>query len=67
MQLIEELKSLDPQPVVISNFPGNPWIAKFTARVVPGWSPDHLIVDQPAKGRAAIELRWDSERQVYQK
>jgi len=66
-QLIEELKTVEPQPVLISDFPLNPWVAKTTTGLVPGWSPEHIILETQPEGQAKIRLRWDKEALVYKK
>lgn len=42
--LVQKLAAGPVRTVVILNFPLNPWIAKMTARTVPGWDPSRLLL-----------------------
>ncbi len=65
-RLIEQLKGRAPQDLAIYDFPANPWIAKLTARMAPGWQPDMIHVDPPASECAACPaLRWDPRAEQY--
>jgi hypothetical protein len=64
--LIRKLQAIEPQPVIISDFPLIPWIARLTTRHVDGWSPQHVIVGEPVKSGEYVRLRWDDQRSDYQ-
>ncbi len=65
-RLIEQLKLCRPQDIAILDFPANPWIAKITARMVPGWQPDMIHVNPSASECAACPaLRWDPHKEQY--
>ena len=66
-RLIEELRARTPQDLVIVGFPANPWIAKNTARMVPGWQPGMIHVDPPASACSYCPvLRWNPHTENYQ-
>ncbi len=46
-QLLLTLQSRPAGPLMVSDFPDNPWIAKLVTRRVPGWDPQMLAVDDP--------------------
>jgi len=49
-ELVSLLRTQSPRRIALEGFPGNPWIAKLTTRLAPGWSPDLLMapgVDPP--------------------
>ena len=56
--LLNELRSRSPRCLEISGFPLNPWIAKETTLLVPGWHPEMLRVDVPSSGPCE-RLRWN--------
>jgi len=59
-ELIEILRDTPPQDLYLIDFPSNPWIAKNTSRLVPGWKTEFIHVNetlpQPA---ASLQFRWD--------
>ncbi len=66
--LIQELKSRQPQPLLLEDFPYNPWVAKMTTRVVPGWGPEMISCGprtQPCSD--CLVLRWDSKTSRYRR
>ena len=65
-ELVKELRSRSPGPLLVMDFPANPWMAKLTSRMVPGWQPEFIIVNKPEETCLdCVKLRWDSERQEY--
>ncbi len=65
-RLIEQLRSHPPEPTLIDDFPLNPWIAKTTTRLVPGWDPQMIRVNEPPEScSGCMRLRWDSEAERY--
>ncbi len=63
--LISILRTEQPRCLVVKNFPENPWIAKLSARFVPGWSPDMIKVDETAEISNCMVLRWDADQNRY--
>ena len=64
--LIEQLQSHPPGPILIDGFPLNPWIAKMTTRMVPGWDPQMIQVnEQDASCSGCLKLRWDPKTERY--
>jgi hypothetical protein len=65
-RLVEQLRSHPPGPVLIDGFPVNPWIAKMTTRMVPGWDPQMIRVNEPAEScPGCLKLRWDPRTERY--
>ena len=65
-QLLVTLESRPPGPLVISDFPDNPWIAKLLTHRVPGWDPDMLLVNDPQVSCFSCpHLRWDRQSERY--
>jgi hypothetical protein len=65
-RLIEQMKAHTPQDLAIVDFPANPWIAKITTRMVPGWRPEMIHVDPPPSECAAcLALRWNPHTERY--
>jgi hypothetical protein len=65
-QLVSALRAMNPEPVLILNFPENPWIGANTALTVPNWSPSLLHVNQPENSCPACpRLTWDPGSQTY--
>jgi hypothetical protein len=66
-RLIEELRRRPPGPLVIAGYPENPWIAKETTMLVPGWQP---VMIRPAPSEQAPpespKLRWNPQSDSYQ-
>jgi hypothetical protein len=66
-QLLEHLRANPPGRILITDFPLNPWIAKMTARLAPGWQPEMLAVDEaPDTCNDCPKLRWNSKRERYE-
>jgi hypothetical protein len=63
-QLLDYLRSHQPQCLRIVDFPFNPWVAKETAPLVPGWSQEMIRMDEPAAGHCR-QLRWDPRTWRY--
>jgi hypothetical protein len=65
-RLIEQLRDHPPGPTSIDGFPLNPWIAKMTTRLVPGWDPGMIRVNEPAADcSGCLKLRWDPKAEEY--
>ena len=65
-QLIQILRSRSPQPVQVLDFPENPWTAKLTTRLVAGWKPEMLRVNEPDNAcTGCLTLRWDLTQRRY--
>ncbi len=65
-RLIEQLAGLPPGPVLIEAFPQNPWIAKDAARLLPGWNPQMIHVNEsPQSCPGCPILRWDPASDRY--
>jgi len=65
-RLMEQLRSHPPGPVLIDEFPLNPWIAKMTTRLIPGWDPQMIRVNEPAEACAGcLKLRWNPKTGNY--
>ena len=61
-ELLQVLRDTPPAPLSVSDFPANPWVGRLTTRLIPGWEPDLLTVNdlhgtQPPK----IRLRWNGK------
>lgn len=66
-QLLRELAKRPPGPTAVVDFPYNPWVAKLTTRLVPGWSPRALRVNEEAE-QCRPEcplLTWDAAASIY--
>jgi hypothetical protein len=65
-QLLAELRRLAPGPMIIVDFPLNPWMAKMAANMVPGWRPEMLHLEAPATGCPdCLALQWDAAVERY--
>jgi len=65
-RLIEELRNHSPEPLLVEGFPYNPWVAKTTARLAPGWEPEMIRVNEPASACPACPtLHWDPATEGY--
>ena len=61
-RLLEIMRNSEPAPMIITGFPGNPWNGKLTTRMVPGWSPELLMIDEdPEPQVAGVRLQWDGQ------
>jgi hypothetical protein len=66
-QLLEYLRANPPGRLLVSGFPLNPWIAKMTARLAPGWQPEMLAVDEALETcNGCPKLRWNSKTESYE-
>lgn len=66
-QLLEHLRTNPPGRLLITDFPLNPWIAKTTARLAPGWQPEMLAVDESVEPcKDCRKLRWNSKTEKYE-
>jgi hypothetical protein len=64
--LVAILRAQPPGCVIVNEFPENPWIAKLSARLAPGWLPDMIVVNGPAPAsRDCTVLEWDPNRKTY--
>ncbi len=64
-RLIEQLRSRQPESLIILNYPENIWIAKQAARLVSGWRPD-MISNDPDSCKECPKLRWNAESGQYE-
>ena len=65
-RLIEQFRSHTPGPTLVDGFPLNPWIAKMTTRLVAGWDPQMVRVNEPAAAcPGCLKLRWDPKAEKY--
>lgn len=65
-KLMEVLRTCEPQNLVIQGFPGNPWIARNTGQMVPGWNRNLIHADEPApKDHQWLTLKWDPKKNSY--
>ena len=66
-RMLEQLCAHQPGPLLVLDFPLNPWMARMTARLAPGWRPDMIRVDEP---RAACPdcrvLRWNRTTENFE-
>jgi hypothetical protein len=66
-QLIAHLEELSPQSVLVTDFPLNPWIARMTTQLLPGWRHEQIVVGEPERCLECPELVWTPETQSYQR
>jgi hypothetical protein len=65
-RLVAELRAHPPEPLLILNFPLNPWIAKDTALEIPGWRPELITVNEPPETcKTCRILSWDARSRHY--
>ena len=65
-QLVEELQRRPPAPLLIENFPQEPRHAKLTTRLVPGWEPQMLRVNEEVDNCLDCpKLRWNANSRNY--
>jgi hypothetical protein len=65
-QLLERMQRHPPGRLMITNFPLNPWIAKMATRLVPGWEPEMIFVNEQAGGCPdCLQLRWNVNAWSY--
>jgi len=65
-RLIQQLAGRPPEPVLVEAFPLNPWVAKETARLLPGWDPQMIRVNEPRENcPACLILIWDPLSEQY--
>ncbi len=65
-QLVAYLRTHPPGPVRLVGYPFNPWTAKLTTRLVPGWSPELIVVDDNESACPDCPaLRWDGKSLAY--
>lgn len=65
-ELTQKMRVTPVRPIVISHFPMNPWIAKMTARTVPGWEPHYLVL--PDLDPECVDCpvwEWDPQTRSY--
>ncbi len=65
-RLLERMRRHPPGRLMITNFPLNPWIAKMTTRLVPGWEPEMVFVNEQAEACPdCLRMRWNDNAQNY--
>lgn len=61
-ELLRVLRNTPPAPMAVADFPANPWVGRLTARLVPGWEPDLLTVNQlSGRQQPQTRIRWDGK------
>jgi hypothetical protein len=66
-RLLEQLRAHRPASLLILDFPINQWMARMTARLVPGWRSDMIKVDEPPDGCPECpKLRWNRAREDFE-
>ncbi len=61
------LRAHPPGCVIVNDFPENPWVAKLSARLAPGWSPEMITVNEVAPSRFdCLMAQWDPLKKRYQ-
>jgi hypothetical protein len=66
-QLLDHLRANPPGRLLITDFPLNPWIAKMTARLAPGWQPEMLAIDESVEScNDCRKLRWNPKTENYE-
>jgi hypothetical protein len=66
-RLLEQLRAHRPASLLVLDFPINPWMARMTARLVPGWRPDMIRVDEPLDGCPdCLKLRWNRSTKGFE-
>lgn len=66
-QLLKHLRSSPPERLLLDNFPMNPWIAKMTTRLVPGWTPEMILVNEPREFCPGCRhARWNPATETYE-
>ena len=64
--LIQVLEREEPGRISILDFPLNPWIARLTARHVPGWNPELIRIDESLQDCPdCTRYRWNPESRSY--
>jgi len=65
--LVTILSSHPPGCAIVTNFPENPWVAKLSARFVPGWSTHMITVNEPPPGQVnCVVVKWDPKQKKYE-
>ena len=65
-RLLEYMQTHKPQSLDLKGFPYNPWVAKLTTRLCPGWFPALVHAgDDPRPCPHCIVLRWNPTTQSY--
>jgi hypothetical protein len=65
-ELIRELSARPPERVRVLDFPQNPWIAKGTTLLVPGWRRDLILVNgSDEECPKCPKLVWDTRLRKY--
>jgi len=64
--LLEELRRRPSEPILVVDFPLNPWMAKMSARHVDGWEPWMIETDAAAGSCSACpRFQWIERDQRY--
>jgi hypothetical protein len=65
-RLVSYLERRPPGCLVLHEYPGNPWIVKLSARLVPGWQPEMIrVAGNDEISPECFALRWDRSRRVW--
>ncbi len=65
-ELVARLRGMTPRPVLVTQFPENPWIGANTALTLPGWQPSLIHVNEPADACPGCpQLAWNPGTRSY--
>src|SRR5262245_38154292 len=66
-RLLEQLRAHRPASLLVLDFPINPWMARMAARLVPGWSPAMIRVEEPPDACPdCLTLRWNRTTESFE-
>jgi hypothetical protein len=66
-RLLEQLRAHRPASLLVLDFPINPWMARMTARLVPGWRPAMIRVEEPPDACPdCLMLRWNRATESFE-
>ena len=66
-RMLEQLRAHPPGPLLVLDFPLNPWMARMTARMVPGWRPDMIRVEElPEACAGCLVLKWNRATENFE-
>jgi len=65
-RLLEQLRRHPPGPLLLVDFPMNPWMARMAAKMVSGWQPDMMRINLPSDSCPdCLQLRWNEATQEF--
>jgi hypothetical protein len=66
-RLLEQLRAHRPASLLVLDFPINPWMARMTASLVPGWRPAMIRVEElPEACPDCLMLRWNRRTESFE-